>query len=706
MARTGRHFTETTRLTRCAALAALACLSIAEPAFAQESDPKPKEPQNTTVLDTINVSGDWLGSGLQNSVKTFAGARTVVNHQAIEDSGASSIGDVLRRVPGVQATDNSGSAGSAISLNIGVRGLTGRYAPRSTILLDGIPLAFAPYGQPQMSFAPISLGNIQSIDVVRSGGSVRYGPQNVGGVINFRTRDIPSQPGLSADATMRENIYTHGGASTQYSTFLGTQMDNGLGVALLYSGMAGRDWRVGSDESVNDLQLKWRYELTPSSELYGKFSYYDVKSHTPGGLTVAQFNADPFQNTRPTDFWYGDRKGFDIGYLNTISANQEFEIRTFYNDSYRTSSLINAARTQLQDQPRTYSVYGIEPRFTQRLSLGPTTHDVTVGYRYIRERGTDNSFNQSILTGILTSLTRFDNSTDAHAVYIDDKIAFGRWRLTPGIRYEHIESVRRDDILNQSFGSKNNKPLPAVSLSYLLTPALTLFTDYSTSFGPVQNLQLNSQSANNPLQPETAKTFEVGARWTSRQIHAEVSAFNMRFDNQIQQVVGVVPATFQNIGATHHQGVETAFDYEFADDGPLRGLDAYINFTYTKAVQESGQFAGRDVPFYSRFTDTIGARYKTGAWTFNVSSTHQSAQYSDTANTVAESADGSVGRVPGFRVWNLQADWKIPKMKGSTLTAGINNVGDARYYTRNVDGNAGRMVGAPRTVYVQGHFVY
>ncbi|WP_425127884.1 TonB-dependent receptor plug domain-containing protein, partial [Burkholderia anthina] len=191
-------------MTRCAALAALACLSIAEPAFAQESDPKPKEPQNTTVLDTINVSGDWLGSGLQNSVKTFAGARTVVNHQAIED--------------------------------IGVRGLTGRYAPRSTILLDGIPLAFAPYGQPQMSFAPISLGNIQSIDVVRSGGSVRYGPQNVGGVINFRTRDIPSQPGLSADATMRENIYTHGGASTQYSTFLGTQMDNGLGVALLYSG--------------------------------------------------------------------------------------------------------------------------------------------------------------------------------------------------------------------------------------------------------------------------------------------------------------------------------------------------------------------------------------------------------------------------------------------------------------------------------------
>jgi uncharacterized iron-regulated membrane protein len=35
------------------------------------------------------------------------------------------------------------------------------------------------------------------------------------------------------------------------------------------------------------LALKWRYELTPSSEVYGKFSYDDVRSGTPGGLTVA-----------------------------------------------------------------------------------------------------------------------------------------------------------------------------------------------------------------------------------------------------------------------------------------------------------------------------------------------------------------------------------------------------------------------------------
>ena len=141
---------------RCSAAVALAFLSL--PGLAQTAaapvGTAATDDANTSTLESIQVSADWLGSGLQNSVKRFPGARTVVKKEEIENSGASNIGDVMRRIPGVQSTDNSGTAGSAISLNIGVRGLTGRYSPRSTVLLDGIPMAVAPYGQPQLSFAP------------------------------------------------------------------------------------------------------------------------------------------------------------------------------------------------------------------------------------------------------------------------------------------------------------------------------------------------------------------------------------------------------------------------------------------------------------------------------------------------------------------------------------------------------------------------
>lgn len=696
------------RFAICATASAVTLLcTVPGQALAQQSQDAPAAtPAPATrpevTLDTVQVTGNWLGSGLQNSVKTFPGARTVVNESQIEQSGAASIGDVLRRVPGVQATDNSGTAGSAISLNIGVRGLTGRYTPRSTVLLDGIPMAVAPYGQPQLSFAPVSLGNIESIDVVRSGGSVRYGPQNVGGIINFNTKPIPGGPGISGDASMRGNFFTKGGgANTQYDAFVGTTLDSGLGLAFLYSGQTGREWRQGSDDDVHDAAVKFSYDITPTQQVFGKVSYYDVRSRVPGGLTVAQYNQNPFQNTRPNDYWSGNRYGFDLGYINTISDNQEFEIRTWFNDSYRQSTLTNSSGTQLSHQPRNYNTFGIEPRYTQRLALGPTTHDITVGYRYVRERGDDNAYNQNLLTGAVGPTTSFDNATDAHAVYIDDRIALGNWRLTPGLRFEHIDTRRQQAGSASQFESINNKALPAVSLSYLVNSAWTVFTDYSTSFGPVQNIQLNSQTPNNPLSPEVARTFEVGTRWTDSRIKAELTAFKLKFDNQILQVPGTTPAVFQNIGATDHDGVETAIDYTFDRASLLGGLNLYANYTYTRAIQKSGTTAGNDVPFYSRNTDTLGARYDWRQWTFNVSTTHQTSQFADLANTVQESADGSNGKIPGYRVWNIQAMFKVPRMKRTDVSVGINNLFDKRYYTRTSDGNAGRLVGAPRMVYVQ-----
>lgn len=119
--------------------------------------------------------------------------------------------------------------------------------------------------------------------------------------------------------------------------------------------------------------------------------------------------------------------------------------------------------------------------------FGNTTNDVTVDYRYLREHGNDNAFNRNFATGATTLPTTFENSTNAHALYIDDKIVFGAWRITPGVRFEHIESVRKNRANTDSFESNNNKALPSLHVAYLLNQAVTLFGNYGTSFGPVQN---------------------------------------------------------------------------------------------------------------------------------------------------------------------------------------------------------------------------
>lgn len=681
-------------------LVATACgLALPLHAWAQSS----VTASNGGQLNAIEVSADWLGSGLQNSVQGFAGARTVVKREAIAETGASTIDGVMRFIPGVQVTNNSSSGGSAISLNIGVRGLEGRYSPRTTVLLDGIPMAVAPYGQPQLSFAPLSLGNIESIDVVRGGGAVRYGPQSVGGIINFRTRDIPNQP-VAGDAAVRYNDFSEGGHNTQYSAFVGGQVNQDLGVALLYSGQDGSGWRQHSDEKTDDVALKFRYALTSTSEVYGKFSYYEARTDVPGGLTSAMYAADPFQSQRTRDQWSGRRTGIDLGYINTISDTQEFELRTYYSDSFRQSVLANgfdATATSLSSQPRNYGVFGIEPRYTQRFFAGSFTHDVSVGMRYLRERADETVINTTLRTGRSSVSRASDNSTDAYAYYIDDQIAVGNWRVTPGLRFEDVEVGRVNKANGYSESVKNTEPLPSLNVAYLLSPQFTLFGNYTTSYGSIQHLQLNLNPLGNPLQPETAKTVEAGVRWNRGDgTSAEATVFDMRFDNQLEFQSG--SGYWLNRGETHHQGVETRAAYAFDKAGPLAGLSAYATLTYTKATLREGAFAGNDLPFYSRWTDALGLRYALGTWDFELSSTHQSSQYADDANTQAENAAGSLGVIPGFRLWNAQARWKMPSRPGVELAFGVNNLTDERYFTRTTDTNAGKLVGAPRTVFMQG----
>lgn len=151
------------RLNVAATGVALLCLSVSVSAqTAPKSAETPNAPANGSTLNAVTVVGNWLEAPNEEKVLEHPGARTIVDREAIKETGANNVRDVLRRIPGVQVQDSNGTGGSDISLNVGVRGLTSRLSPRSTILMDGVPLAVAPYGQPQLSMAPLSLGNLEA----------------------------------------------------------------------------------------------------------------------------------------------------------------------------------------------------------------------------------------------------------------------------------------------------------------------------------------------------------------------------------------------------------------------------------------------------------------------------------------------------------------------------------------------------------------
>ncbi|WP_433769812.1 TonB-dependent siderophore receptor [Pseudomonas putida] len=683
----------------------------------------------------IKVVGDWLDDADAALVQNHPGARTVIRREAMVEQGAMNVGDVLKRVPGVQVQDANGTGGSDISLNVGVRGLTSRLSPRSTILIDGVPAAFAPYGQPQLSMAPISSGNLDSIDVVRGAGSVRYGPQNVGGVINFVTRAIPEKASAEIGTTLETS--QHGGWKHIDTAFMGGTADNGMGVALLYSGVNGNGYRERNNgNDIDDVLLKTHWAPTDVDDFSLNFHYYDASADMPGGLTQAQYDADPFQSDRNNDNFSGRRKDVSFKWIRQLDDRTQAEVLTYYTDSFRGSNIAARDQKTLGSFPRTYYTYGIEPRVSHVFDVGPTTQEVSVGYRYLKEgmheqasRLALNSANEPVVTKTSDGHVYQDRTggTEAHAAYIDNKIDVGNWTITPGVRFEHIQTEWHDRPVLDTAGKpvpekrrsiESNEPLPALSVMYHMSEAWKLFANYETSFGALQYFQLGQGGVGNEtangLEPEKAKTYEIGTRYNDDVWGGEVTLFYIDFDKELQYISN--DAGWTNLGATTHRGIETSVHYDLAALDPrLEGLTANAGFTYTRAVYEGDipDFKGRDLPFYSRQVATVGLRYDINRWTYNVDGFAQSQQRSPGVAVNADgsfsnnyitqgTADGQYGDIPGYVTWNVRGGYDFgPSVSNLKVGAGVKNIFDKQYFTRSSDNNSGMYVGAPRTFFVQ-----
>lgn len=713
------------------------------PAFGQDAPPPP-----AAELEGVKVVGDWLGDAARNTVVDHPGARTVVRREELREAGAINLRDALRRIPGVQVQESNGTGGSDVSLNVGVRGLTSRLSPRSTILLDGVPIAVAPYGQPQVSMAPVGLGNIEAVDVVRGGGSVRYGPQNVGGIINFVTREIPETFGGSAGVQFQGA--EHGGIRTNTNAFVGGTASNGLGVALLYNGLHGPGFREHEEnESIDDVMLKAKYAISAEDTLTGSIHHYDGQAGMPGGLTQADYDADPFQSRRPFDDFHGRRTDYVLKYSH-VDDRRSFEVQSYYSDSFRGSHIetitqgANGSYThQLNAYPRNYHVFAIEPRYSQLFDWGQVTHEIGVGYRYTREAMHERTLRNNKFVSNLP-YTPYDSfpydgpyvlsgnntgSNEAHAVYVDDTINAGNWTITPGIRYERIDSewqahpgktvvVKGPTERQKSY----SKPLPALNVIYHVTDALRLYANAETSFGSLQYFQIGQKDSTNQfaagLKPETARTYEIGTRYDTKAWGGEVTLFRINFDHELQ-LVGKLPGVpdsydgWTTLGATTHKGVESAAHVDLgAFSDALQGFTLWGTATYTHAFYRHGSFEGRDLPFYSRRTANLGLRYGVAAWTFNLDAFSQSRQHSPgspsfdparpTEYVTEPSPEGDLGDIPGWTTWNARAEYAFgPSLSNLRLGAGVKNLADKRYFTRSTDNNDGIYVGMPRTWFVQ-----
>ncbi|USA45647.1 TonB-dependent siderophore receptor [Acinetobacter sp. C26M] len=710
---------------------AISLSGISHAAFANEA-----QPNETQTLATISIQaqGNWLENANAEKVQQHAGARTIIDRKRLDEIATTSIRDALKQIPGVQVQDSNGTGGSDVSLNLGVRGLASRLSPRSTVLMDGVPLSFAPYGQPQLSLAPVSMGNIESVDVVRGAGSVRFGPQNVGGIINFTTRAIPQAFSGSVGLTTE---FATGTDQLKYTPnlFIGGTLDNGLGLALLYSGSKGDGYREANNKiDIDDVMLKTAYQWTDQDAIAVNLHHYEGRGEMPEGLTAAQFADNPYQSNQSRNYFAGRRSDVSVKYSHKDEQNN-FELLGYYVDSFRTSdleSIGNKGTNILSNSPRDYKYFGIEPRYSRAYSWAGMDNEVTVGYRYLQEESSEFSGRTvpySTLTGTPGDRipnTTSDGGTKAHAVYIDNRFGLANWVITPGVRFESIDThndftAYQDGVVTNTVYPKikSEEFLPSLSVLYKANENWNIFANAGVSFGPQQYNQLvTTQMVNKTtntafttldgLHPEKSKNYEIGTKYLGNGLSAELTVFYLDFDKELmlERPDNIGTGIWTNLGATSHKGVETGISYDFGQlADALEGLKVYGNYTFTKATSEAGKFEGKDLSYYSRHIGNLGIAYQVDHWSVNADMFAQSKQYAPGSGNVyqtEETADGRTGNIPGYSTFAVRAGYDFSnQLNGLKIAGGVKNVFDTQYYTRSSDATGGKYVGQPRTFFLQ-----
>lgn len=665
------------------------------------------EPVPTVQGNSMTVVGDWLGEARESDVFEHPGARDVIRRQDFAKTGATTIRDIMNRIPGVNAPDNNGTGSDDLAMNFGIRGLNPRLATRSTILMDGIPVPYAPYGQPQLSLAPVSLGNMDAVDVVRDGGAVRYGPQSVGGVVNYVTRAIPKTFGIEAGVEgMLSPSSSQNSPKETHNLMVGGTADNGFGSALLYSGTRGSDWRQHSATRIDDIMLKSRYAPDGVNTFNSLLQYYDGRADMPGGLSRADYQANRWQSTRPYDQFWGRRELASLGYQYQPDTQHKFNVQGFLTHTLRSGYLEQGKKLTLS--PREYWVRGIEPRYSQSFLSDGVAQEVSVGYRYISESSHEMRYYTSTAGGILpTAYSPYDrdtrSGTEAHAFYADDRIDIGNWTITPGMRFEHIESFQNNALTHTHQQISYNAPLPALSVLYHLTDSWNLYANTEGSFGTVQYSQIGKAVSSGNIGPEKARTWETGTRYDDGYLSAEAGIFLINFNNQYDsdQITDSVTAR----GKTRHSGLESQVRYDMSALSPaLEDLTVYASYAYVNAViREHGETYGNQVPFSPKHKGVVGLDYTPGQWRFTLNGEYQSSQFADNANTVAESTDGSTGRIAGYMLWGARVGYDFgPRYSNLKVGFGVKNMFDQPYFVRSYDdNNKGLYAGEPRAFYLQ-----
>lgn len=653
--------------------------------------------------------------GLPERLLRLPGSASIIGRQAIQQTSPVSGNEVFRKVNGLNVVDEEGVGMRA---NIGIRGLDPDRSRTVLVMEDGIPVALSPYGEPELYYTP-SIDRMSGIEVLKGSGSILFGPQTIGGVINYLTANPPPVPTTEAVVRGGEGgffvgRFSHGSSlgNSGYNVTYLRKSGNGVGIL---------------DYGIHDLNAKFKHVLSPKSVLGIKFGVYDeVSNSTYVGITQNMYDSGLYDYVHPApddqltvrryslsathDHFFTSNirlKTTVFGYTTTRDwSRQDFNTSPQQGVTYVRTLGDLYFRDRTGNRNRSFEVVGVEPRFSSTFDIASYRNELDFGFRYVFERAYEKRIDGTTARPTSGTLREDEVRTGtAYSAFVQDRVfVTDDLTVTPGIRLEHF-SYERDiyRLANAEVsivkGDQVTSVIPGVGVSYQIGQGSSVFAGIHRGFSPPRVKDaISNGGVSAELDAETSWNSEVGFRggWIDG-LNIEVTGFHMDFSNQIIPVsessggTGVPGAGLVNGGRTRHIGVETGFSAEIDRLFSLGfSLDWNVAATFTQATFSSDRFVdvegstvnvnGNTLPYApeillnSSVQTNLPFGFQAG---FNVQYTGR--QFGDVLNKTAPSADGQEGLLDAFFVMDANVNWTFPGMNAFTMTGSMKNLTDERY---------------------------
>lgn len=547
---------------------------------------------------------------------------TVITAENMEAHQDTTVQQALQRVTGVTVNEMVPGISSYVKLNGDDRVL---------ILVDGQSLANAQgsgYGRGSVDLASLpGIGAIDHIEVTKGSGSVRYGSGAVGGVINIVTkkgdRRESSLDAYTGSWGMHGYTLTDSGRAGATSWLVSGSLEQREYYAFPHG--ANTDHSRG-DIAKKSLSLRLDQDLTDQTSLTVKAYHQDYHGH---GST---YKADPAG-------WYLTANKPIDRLVNDYSVTYHFKKQTaqpgflrYFNDYQRTYwSNHYFTRTQ-----------GLE--WQDNWQLDSHQH-VTAGAEWTEDMGTNYEAHY------------IDKKRHNQAFYAEDALTFGKFTVTPGLRWDR----------NSTFGSHQT---PRLAMNYKANDAFNVYASWGRVFSPPR---LNDQfymttsrgkitsQGNENLQPEEGYTETLGFQYQAGpKTVLEGSVFHSNLQHVIRWNRAVMPHEAENLDEEDKRGFELTWKQKVNDKWDYEG-----GYSYIRTKVDKGAGLTFDTTYNQPNGYHAGIHYHSGKWQAGADM------------TAGTGRNDTYYRNNSYVVWNVSASYSPDA--ATTMYVKVNNLNDEAY---------------------------